>query len=81
MDKFVCDAQLRFGPNCCEVPVPPFAVLLQQQLVSPFFCFQAACVCLWLLDGYWGFPLTTLFLLTLVEAQVCCCCCCLFCCC
>lgn len=30
----------KFGPNMFEVPVPPFALLLKDHLVAPFFCFQ-----------------------------------------
>ncbi|OEH76705.1 P-type ATPase related protein [Cyclospora cayetanensis] len=65
----VADALIRYGRNVYDIPVPPYQQLLMQQLLSPFFCFQVFCVSLWLLDGYWSFPLSTLILLVVVEAQ------------
>ncbi len=37
-----------------EVPLPSFGVLLQEQLLAPFFVFQAFCIGLWSLDDYWS---------------------------
>lgn len=43
----------RWGPNRFEVPIPTFFILLQEQLLAPFFCFQVFCVALWALDEFW----------------------------
>ena len=50
----------RWGPNIFEVPLPSFGALLQEQLLAPFFVFQAFCIGLWSLDDYWCVPTLSL---------------------
>ncbi|KAK9845150.1 hypothetical protein WJX84_012056 [Apatococcus fuscideae] len=55
----VLSALERWGPNAFEVPLPSFGILLQEQLLAPFFVFQAFCVGLWSLDDYWMYSAFT----------------------
>ena len=34
----------KWGANRVEVPVPQFLMLLQEQMIAPFFCFQVSCL-------------------------------------
>lgn len=63
-------ARAAHGPNCCQVGKVSFGSIFAKQVQSPFFLFQVFSISLWLLDEYWAFPLTSLFLIVLVEAQV-----------
>lgn len=59
-----------YSQNKLLVNLPPFADLLTQQLLAPFFLFQLFCVLLWCLDEYWYYALFTLFTLVLFECTV-----------
>jgi cation-transporting ATPase 13A1 len=49
----VAAAAAVWGTNRFEVPLPPFASLLAEHMLAPFFVFQLFCVLLWCLDEYW----------------------------
>jgi manganese-transporting P-type ATPase len=66
----VARAQLKWGKNDFDIPVPRFAVLLKEQLVAPFFVFQFFCMLLWCLDEYVYYSLMTLCMLVVFECTV-----------
>eukprot|EP00127_Corallochytrium_limacisporum_P001032 Clim_evm31s34 gene=Clim_evmTU31s34 len=57
-----------YGHNRFEIPIPTFWDMYQQQIRSPFFCFQILCILLWAMEEYWQYSLFSLCLLCGFEA-------------
>jgi cation-transporting ATPase 13A1 len=63
-------ADMVYGMNRMDVPIPKFFDIYKEHLVAPFFVFQIFCSVLWLMDEYWYFSLMTLFMLFIFEGTV-----------
>ena len=63
-------AELVWGSNKMEIPIPTFFEIYQEHLVAPFFVFQLFCTGLWLLDEYWYYSLMNLGMLFMFEGTV-----------
>ena len=63
-------ADLIWGSNKMEVPIPQFIDIYKEHMVAPFFVFQLFTTCLWLLDDYWYFSLMQLWMLFFFEGTV-----------
>jgi cation-transporting ATPase 13A1 len=63
-------AELVWGQNKLDIPIPKFFDVYKEHLVAPFFVFQIFCSALWLLDEYWYFSLFTLGMLFVFEGTV-----------
>jgi len=51
-DNEVLTRQQLFGINLVKVPVKPYLVLLVEEVLNPFYVFQAWSVTVWMLDEY-----------------------------
>ena len=63
-------AELVWGKNVMDVPIPSFMDIYKEHLVAPFFVFQLFTSGLWLLDEYWYFSLMSLVMLFIFEGTV-----------
>jgi len=68
--KALQQAELVWGSNKMDIPIPGFLDLYQEHLVAPFFVFQLFCTLLWLLDEYWYYSLFNLGMLFFFEGTV-----------
>jgi manganese-transporting P-type ATPase len=69
-EKSVQERTAMFGPNSLAIPPPKFVKLFQEQLVAPFFLFQAFCCALWCLDEYWYYSVFTFVMILLFEVTM-----------
>jgi len=63
-------ANLVWGNNKMNIPIPTFLDLYKEHVVAPFFVFQLFCTLLWLLDEYWYYSLFNLGMLFFFEGTV-----------
>ncbi|EGC38715.1 hypothetical protein DICPUDRAFT_53138 [Dictyostelium purpureum] len=63
-------AQMKYGLNRFDIPIPSFLALYKEQATAPFFVFQVFCVLLWCLEEYVFYCLFSLFMLLVFEATV-----------
>ena len=64
-------AEMKWGGNVFDIPVPAFLDLYAEHLTAPFFVFQVLCLFLWSLDDYWYYSVITLLMLMLFEGMMC----------
>jgi cation-transporting ATPase 13A1 len=67
-DKFKAD--LVWGPNRVDVPIPSFFDIYKEHMVAPFFVFQVFCTFLWMLDEYWYYSLMSFSMILMFEGTV-----------
>ena len=66
----VTQASSIYGLNQTIIRLPSFWALLSEQLIAPFFLFQAFCVIMWSLDEYWYYAIFTLCALLMFESTL-----------
>lgn len=67
-EQTISDTFDRFGKNICDIPLPTFWSMYEEQLLQPITVFQIFCTLLWLLDEYWRYSLFSGFMILVFEA-------------